>query len=132
MTTPRTTEDGETWLNDISGRKPRTTSPVWPATRALLQIGMDIGEPKSAQLVAWKVTMQGDAEPDRIMNFGVPGATETTTAIILADYPNGAPAHPGMQMITIHIHPHMPLMITQCHQWNLTTTTDHHLHLYQM
>ena len=96
VTTPRTTEDGETWPNDISGHKPRTTSPVWPATQALLQTGTDIGEPKSAQLVAWKVTMQGDAEPDRTMNFGALGATETTTAIILADYP------PMLQHTQVH------------------------------
>ena len=58
-----------------------------PATQALLQTGTDVGEPKNAQPVAWKVTMQGDVEPDRTMNCGVPGVTETITAIILADYP---------------------------------------------
>ena len=129
MTTPRTTEDGETCPNDISGRKPRTTSPVQPATRALLQTGTDVGEPKSAQLVVWKVTIQEDAGPDKTMNCGVPGVTKTITAIILADYPPDAPAHPGTQMITIHIHPHMPLTTTQCHQWNQTTVTGHPLHL---
>ena len=117
VTTPRTREDGETWPNDTSGRKPRTTSPVRPATQALLQTGMDVGEPKSAQLVAWKVTMQGDAGPDRTINCGVPGATETITAIILADYPPpNAPAHPGAQMITIHTHHHGLLTITQYHR----------------
>ena len=43
--------------------------------------------------------------------------------------PPGAPAHPGMQMITIHIHPHVPLTTTQCHQWNQTTATGLPLHL---
>ena len=114
---------------DINGHKPRTTSPVRPVTQALLQTGTDVGEPKNAQLVVWKVTMQEDAEPDRTMNFGAPGATETTTAIILADYPRGAQAHPGTQMITTHIHPHMPLTTTQCHQWNQTTATGLPLHL---
>ena len=114
--TPRTTEDGETWPNDISGHKPRTTSPVWPVTQALQQTGTDVGELKSAQLAAWKVTMQGDAGPDRTMNCGVPGVTETITAIILADYPPDAPPHPGTQMIIIHTHHHVLLMITQYHQ----------------
>ena len=115
VTTPRTTEDAETWPNDISGHKPKTTSPVWPATQALLQTGTDVGEPKNAQPVAWKVTIQGDAGPDRTMNCGVPGVTETIAAIILADYPPDAPAHPGTQMITTHIHHHVLLSITQYH-----------------
>ena len=87
-----------------------------PATQALLRTGTDVGEPKSAQLVAWKVTMQGDAGPDRTMNCGVPGVTETITAIILAGYPPDAPAHPGTQMITIHTLHHILLMITQYHR----------------
>ena len=87
MTTPRTTEDGETCPNDISDHKPRTTSPVQPVTQALPQTGTDVGEPKNAQLVAWKATTQEDAKPDRTMNFGVPGAIETITAITLAGYP---------------------------------------------
>ena len=116
MTTPRTTEDGETCPNDISGCKPRTTSPVQPVTRALLQTGTDVGEPKSAQLVAWKVTTQEDAKPDRTMNFGVPGAIETITAITLAGYPHGAPAHPGTQKITTHTLHHVLLTITQYHR----------------
>ena len=95
VTAPRTTEDGETWLKDTSGHRTRTTSPVQPATQALPQIGMDAGGPKSARLVAWKVTTQENAEPDGIMNFGVPDATGTTTATIPAGYPHDAPPHPG-------------------------------------
>ena len=85
MTIPQITEGGETWLKDTSELTARTTTPVQQATQARPQIGMDAGEHKNAQPVDEKVTTQEVAEPNRTMNSGAPGATETTTATTRAD-----------------------------------------------
>ena len=85
VTIPKTTEGGETWLKDTSDLTARTTTPVQQATQARPQIGMDAGECKNAQPVDKKVTTQETAEPNRTMNSGAPGATETTTATRCAD-----------------------------------------------
>ena len=84
MTIPQTTEGGETWPKDTSEPIARTT-PVQQATQAHPQIGTDTGECKNAQPVDKKVTTQEAAEPNRTMNSGAPGATETTTATTHAD-----------------------------------------------
>ena len=84
-TIPQTTEGGEIWLKDTSDLTARTTIPVWQATQAHPQIGMDAGECKNAQPVDAKVTTQETAEPNRTMNSGAPGATGTTTATTRAD-----------------------------------------------
>ena len=55
------------------------------ATQAHPQIGMDAGERKNVQPADEKVTTQEAAEPNRTMNSGAPGATETTTATTHAD-----------------------------------------------
>ena len=85
VTIPQTTEGGETWPKDTSDLTARTTTPVQQATPAHPQIGMDTGECKNAQPVDEKVTTQEAAEPNRTMNSGAPGATETTTATTCAD-----------------------------------------------
>ena len=85
VTIPETTEGGETWLKDTSDLMARTTTPLQQATQAHPQIGTDAGECKNAQPVDEKVTTQEAAEPNRTMNSGAPGATETTTAITCAD-----------------------------------------------
>ena len=64
MTYPQATEDGETWPKDTK---------------------MDAGEHKNAQLAEEKVTTQETAELNGTMNFGAPGAIETSTATTLAD-----------------------------------------------
>ena len=53
--------------------------------QALQQIGTDTGECNNAQPADEKVTTQEVAEPNRKMNSGAPGATETTTATTHAD-----------------------------------------------
>ena len=85
MTIPQTAEGGETWLKDTSDLMARTTTPVQQATQACPQTGTDAGEHKNAQPVDEKVTTQEAAEPNRTMNSGAPGATETTTATTHAD-----------------------------------------------
>ena len=85
MTIPQTTEGGEIWPKDTSDLMARTTTPVQQVTQAHPQIGMDAGEHKNAQPVIEKVTTQEVAEPNRTMNSGAPGATETTTATTHAD-----------------------------------------------
>ena len=85
MTIPQTTEGGETWPKDTTEPTARTTTPVKQATQACPQIGMDTGESKNAQPADKKVTTQEAAEPNRTMNSGAPGATETTTETICAD-----------------------------------------------
>ena len=85
MTIPPTTEGGEPWLKDTSDLTTRTTTPVQQVTQACPQIGTDAGEHKNAQPVDEKVTTQEVAEPNRTMNSGAPGATETTTATTHAD-----------------------------------------------
>ena len=84
MTNPQATEGGEIWPKDTSDLMARTTIPVQQVTQAHPQIGMDAGEGKNAQ-PAEKVTTQEAAEPNRTMNSGAPGATETTTATTHAD-----------------------------------------------
>ena len=85
MTIPQTTEGGETWLKDTSDLMARTTTPVQQVTQAHPHIGTDAGECKNAQPADEKVTTQEAAEPNRTMNSGAPGATETTTATTRAD-----------------------------------------------
>ena len=85
VTTPQATEGGEIWPKDTSLLTARTTTPVQQATQACPQIGMDAGEYKNAQPADEKVTTQKTAEPNRTMNSGAPGATETTTATTRAD-----------------------------------------------
>ena len=85
MTILQTTEGGERWPKDTSELMARTTTPVQQVTQACPQIGTDAGEYKNAQPVDEKVTTQEVAEPNRTMNSGVPGATETTTATTHAD-----------------------------------------------
>ena len=85
MTIPQTTEGGETWPKDTSDLLARTTTPVQQVTQAHPQIGTDAGEHKNAQPVDEKVTTQEATEPNRTMNSGAPGATETTTAATHAD-----------------------------------------------
>ena len=85
MTIPQTTEGGETWPKDTSNLMARTTTPVQQVTQARPQIGMDAGECRNAQPADEKVTTQEAAEPNRTMNSGAPGATETTTATTRAD-----------------------------------------------
>ena len=85
MTIPQTTEGGETWPKDTNDLTARTTTPVQQATQACPQIGMDTGESKNAQPADEKVTTQEAAEPNRTMNSGAPGATETTTATTHVD-----------------------------------------------
>ena len=85
MTIPQTTEGGETWLKDTSDLTAKTTTPVQQATQARPQIGTDAGECRNAQHADEKVTTQEAAEPNRTMNSGAPGATETTTATTCAD-----------------------------------------------
>ena len=132
VTTPRTKENGEIWLKYTSSPTAKTTTPARLVSLMLLQTRTDIGQLKSVQPVVWKDTTQEDAEPNRTMNFGVPGATGTTTVIIPADYSQDAPAHPGTQMITIHIHHHALLTTRQYHQWNHTLATDPHPSLQVM
>ena len=85
MTIPQTTEDGEIWPKETSDLMARTTIPVQQVTQARPQIGTDAGECKNAQPVDEKVTTQAAAEQNGTMNFGAPGATETTTATTCAD-----------------------------------------------
>ena len=85
MTIPQTTEGRETWPKDTSELTARTTTPVQQVTQERPQIGMDAREHKNAQPVDEKVTTQEVAEPNRTMNSGAPGATETTTATTHAD-----------------------------------------------
>ena len=85
MTSPQTTEDGETWLKDTSFPTAKTTILVQQVTQAHPQIGMDAGKCKNAQLAEEKVTTQETAELNGTMNFGAPGAIETITATTLAD-----------------------------------------------
>ena len=85
VTIPETTEGGETWPKDTSDLMARTTTPVQQATQARPLIRTDAGECKNAQPVNEKVTTQEAAEPNRTMNSGAPGATETTTATTCAD-----------------------------------------------
>ena len=85
VTIPQTTEGGETWPKDTSDLTTRTTTPVQQETEACPQIGTDAGECKNAQPLDEKVTTQKAEEPNRIMNSGAPGATETTTATTRAD-----------------------------------------------
>ena len=85
VTIPQATEGGEIWPKDTSDLTARTTIPVQQATQAHPQIGMDTGECKNAQPADEKVTTQEAAEPNRTMNSGAPGATETTTATTHAD-----------------------------------------------
>ena len=85
VTIPQTTEGGETWLNDTSDLTARTTTPVQQATQANPQIGTDTGQHKNAQPADEKVTTQEAAAPNRTMNSGALGATETTTATTCAD-----------------------------------------------
>ena len=85
VTIPKTTEGGETWLKDTSDLTARTTTPVQQVAQARPQIGTDAGERKNAQSLDEKVTTQEAAEPNRTMNSGAPGATETTTATTHAD-----------------------------------------------
>ena len=63
----------------------RTTTSVQRVTQAHPQTGTDAGEHKNAQPADEKVTTQEAAEPNRTMNSGAPGATETTTATTHAD-----------------------------------------------
>ena len=85
VTIPQATEGGETWPKDTSDLTASTTTPVQQATQVHPQIWMDTGECKNAQPANEKVTTQEAAEPNRSMNSGAPGATETTTAITHAD-----------------------------------------------
>ena len=85
MTIPETTEGGEKWPKDTSNLMARTTTPVQQVTQAHPQIGMDAAEYKNAQPADEKVTTQEAAEPNRTMNSGAPGATETTTETTCAD-----------------------------------------------
>ena len=85
MTIAQTTEGGEIWPKDTSDLMARTTIPVQQVTQAHPQIGTDAGECKNAQPADEKVTTQEAAEPNRTMNSGAPGATETTTATTCAD-----------------------------------------------
>ena len=85
VTIPQTTEGGKTWPKDTSDLMARTTTPVQQVTQACPQIGTDAGKQKNAQPVDEKATTQEVAEPNRTMNSGAPGATETTTATIHAD-----------------------------------------------
>ena len=85
MTIPQTTEGEETWPKDTSDLTARNTTPVQQVTQARPQIGTDTGERKNAQPADEKVTTQEAAEPNRTMNSGAPGATETTTATTHAD-----------------------------------------------
>ena len=85
MTIPQTTEGGETWPKDTSDPTARTPTPVQQVTQAHPQIGTDAWECKNAQPADEKVTTQEAAEPNRTMNSGAPGASETTTATTHAD-----------------------------------------------
>ena len=85
MTIPKTTEGGETLPKDTSDLTARTTTPVQQVTQTCPQIGTDAGECKNAQPADEKVTTQEAAEPNRTMNSGAPGATETTTVTTHAD-----------------------------------------------
>ena len=85
VTIPQATEGGEIWPKDTSDLKARTTIPVQQVTQACPQIGTETGECKYAQPVDEKVTTQEAAEPNRTMNSGAQGATETTTATTHAD-----------------------------------------------
>ena len=85
VTIPQTTEGRETWPKDTSDLTARTTTPVQQVTQAHPQIGTDAGECKNAQPVDERVTTQEAAEPNRTMNSGAPGTTETTTATTCAD-----------------------------------------------
>ena len=85
MTIPQTTEGRETWPKDTSEPMARTTTPVQQVTQGCPQIGTDAGECKNAQPADEKVTTQEAAEPNRTMNSGASGATETTTATTHAD-----------------------------------------------
>ena len=106
MTAPRATEDGETWPKDTSGHRTRRTSPVRPATQVLPQTGTDAGDrPRVLSMRNGGPQLQGDAEPDRTMNYGVLGAIGTTTTTTPADYLHDAPVHPDILMTTIHTHP---------------------------
>ena len=82
---PQATEGVETWPKDTSDLMVRTTIPVQQVTQAHPQIGTDAGECKNAQPADEKVTTQEAAEPNRTMNSGAPGATETTTTTTCAD-----------------------------------------------
>ena len=85
VTIPQATEGGETWPKDTNNLVARTTTPVKQGTQARPQIGTDSGECKNAQPADEKVTTPEAAEPNRTMNSGTPGATETTTATTHAD-----------------------------------------------
>ena len=85
MIKPQATEDGETWPKGTSVPTVRTTILVQQVTQAHPQIGMDARECKNVQLVEEKVTTQETAELNGTINFGAPGAIETTTATTLAD-----------------------------------------------
>ena len=85
VTIPQTTKGGEIWPKDTSDLIARTTIPVQQMTQACPQIGMDTGEIKNVQPADEKVTTQEAAERNETMNFGAPGATETTTATTHAD-----------------------------------------------
>ena len=103
VTTPRATEDGGTWLRDTSNLTARITTPVQKVNQGLPPTGTDVGKRKNAQPVVWKDIMQGDAEPNRTMNYGAPGVTGTTTATTLAGYP---PWHSSTPRYTEDYHPH--------------------------
>ena len=85
MINPQATEDGETWLKGTSVPTVKTTILGQQVTQAHLQIGMDTGKCRNAQLAEEKVTTQETAELNGTMNFGAPGAIETITATTLAD-----------------------------------------------
>ena len=85
VTIAQTTEDGEIWPKDTSDLMAMPTTPVQHVTQAHPQIGTDAGECKNAQPADVKVTTLEAAEPNRTMNSGAPGATETITATTHAD-----------------------------------------------
>ena len=85
VTIPQETEGGKIWPKDTSTLTTKITIPVQQMTQAHPQIGTGTGECKNAQPADEKVTTLGAAEPNITMNFGAPGATETTTATTHAD-----------------------------------------------
>ena len=85
VTIHKATEGGEIWPKDTNDLMARTTIPVQQVTQACPQIGMDAGKRKNGQPADEKGTTQEAAEPNRTMNSGAPGTTETTTATTRAD-----------------------------------------------